>query len=77
LLFCRKLGLSLGGDEEMAETKFSPDKDAARRIWALIQKDAADNGIPQCEWKWQSFAEFWQVYAEDVNSRGVISGGVK
>jgi hypothetical protein len=48
----------------------SPDKEAARRIWALIQRDALENGIPQSEWKWQTFAEFWQMYAADQESRG-------
>jgi hypothetical protein len=47
----------------------NPDKDAARRIWALIQRDAIENGIPQSEWKWQTFAEFWQMYAADQESR--------
>ena len=51
------------------KTYRSPDKDAARRIWALIQRDAIENGIPQSEWKWQTFAEFWQMYAADQESR--------
>ena len=51
------------------KTYRSPDKDAARRIWALIQRDAIENGIPRSEWKWQTFAEFWQMYAADQESR--------
>ena len=47
----------------------SLDKDHARRIWALIQRDAIEHGIPKSQWKWQTFADFWQMYAADQESR--------
>jgi hypothetical protein len=59
-----------GGDNMRTTYAGSPDKGAARRIWTLIQRDALENGIPQSEWKWQTFADFWQMYAADQESRG-------
>jgi hypothetical protein len=45
--------------------RVSPDKEEARRIWRAMQEAAIETGLTQPEWKWQTFADFWQFYVED------------